>query len=197
VLEAHRLAACKKNAARLGAHLLFLDESGFLLIPPVRKTWSPRGQTPFHHHLYRHDRISAISGVSVSPKRRRLGLYCQLFDTNIDGEMVCGFLKDVLRHLRGHVVALLDNGTIHKGAPIHELLRRHPRLHLESFPPYAPELNPDEGVWTLLKQSLSNSRPDSAEELMDTLSCELRRIGATPSLLRFCVEHSELPFSLP
>lgn len=163
----------------------------------MRKTWSPRGQTPVHRHICRHDRISAISGVSVSPKRRNLGLYCQLFDTNIDCDMVCGFLKDVLRHLRGRVIALLDNGQIHKGGPLHALLLRHPRLHLESFPPYAPELNPDEGVWTLLKQSLSNSRPDSADDLMETLSSEVRRIGASPSLLRFCIEHSELPFSLP
>ena len=181
----------------MGAHILFLDESGFLLIPPVRKTWSPRGRTPIHRHVYRHDRISTISGVSVSPKRRRMGLYCQLFYSNIDCDMVCGFLKDVLRHLRGHVIALLDNGQIHKAGPIHALILRRPRLHLESFPPYAPELNPDEGVWTLLKQSLSNSRPDSAEDLMETLSAEVRRIGASQSLLKACIRHAKLPFSMP
>ncbi len=38
----------KKNATRLGAHIVFIDESGFLLIPNVRKTWSPRGRTPIH-----------------------------------------------------------------------------------------------------------------------------------------------------
>lgn len=126
-----------------------------------------------------------------------MGLYCQLFDMNIDCEMVCAFLKDVLRHLRGHVIALLDNGQIHKGGPIHKLVLRHPRLHLESFPPYAPELNPDEGVWTLLKQSLSNGRPDSAEDLIEALSAEVRRISASQSLLKSCIRHSELPFSLP
>jgi transposase len=168
-----------------------------LLIPPVRKTWSPRGQTPIHRHVYRHDRISAISGISVSPTRRRLGLYCHLFDANIDCEIVCGFLKDVLRHLRGHVIALLDNGQIHKGAPIHQLLLRYPRLHLEPLPPYAPELNPDEGIWRLLKQSLSNSRPDDAEELSNILSSELRRLAASPALLTSCIRQSSLPFSFP
>jgi transposase len=191
------MAPCKKNAARLGAHILFFDESGFLLIPPMRKTWSPRGQTPIHRHVYRHDRISAISGISVSPTRRRVGLYCQLFDTNIDCEMVCGFLKDVLRHLRGHVIALLDNGQIHKGAPIRQLALRYRRLHLEPFPPYAPELNPDEGIWRLLKHSLSNSRPDSAEDLADFLSSDLRRLAASPDLLKSCIRQSKLPLSLP
>ena len=57
-METKRLAQGKKNAARLAAHLIFVDESGFLLIPSVRKTWSPVGQTPILHHRYRHDRIS-------------------------------------------------------------------------------------------------------------------------------------------
>jgi len=162
----------------------------------VRKTWSPRGQTPIHRHVYRHDRVSAISGISVSPIYRNLGLYCQLFDKNIDCEIVCAFLKDVLRHLRGHVIALLDNGQIHKGAPIHRLLRRYPRLHLASFPAYAPELNPDEGIWRLLKQSQSNSRPDTSEELAEILSDELHRLSQSPVLLISCIEQSELSLSL-
>ncbi|MFH1741892.1 MAG: transposase [bacterium] len=66
------MASDKKNATRLGAHIVFVDESGFLLIPTVRKTWAPRGQTPIHRHRYRHDKISAISGISVSPNRKRL-----------------------------------------------------------------------------------------------------------------------------
>jgi len=195
-MEARRVAQSKKNAARLGAHLLFLDESGFLLTPPVRKTWSPRGQTPIIRHVYRHDRISAISEISVSPIYRNLGLYCQLFDKNIDGEIVCAFLKDVLHHLRGHIIVLLDNGKIHKGAPIYQLLRRFPRLHLASFPAYAPELNPDEGIWRLLKQALANSRPDTSQELADLLSGELCRLSQSPVLLMSCIEQSELPLSL-
>src|SRR5439155_19127234 len=39
-LEAEGLASGKKNAARLGAHLVFADESGFLLAPLVAKTWA-------------------------------------------------------------------------------------------------------------------------------------------------------------
>jgi len=40
------MAPGKKNASRLGAHLVFVDESGFLLIPSVRRTWAPTGKTP-------------------------------------------------------------------------------------------------------------------------------------------------------
>jgi transposase len=50
---------------------------------------------------------------------------------------------------------LLDNGGIHRGEPVQDLLGRTSRLHLEPFPPYAPELNPDEGVWNHLKAHLA------------------------------------------
>jgi transposase len=196
-LEATGLASCKKNAFRLGAHLVFVDESGFLLIPSVLKTWSPVGQTPLIPHRYRHDRISAISGIAVSPKRFRCTLYCQLYEDNIQGEEVAAFLRQLLRQIAGHVVVLLDNGAIHRGDPVQELLARTKRLHLVPFPSYAPQLNPDEGVWNHLKRSLANGRPDSKEELMDTLAAEICRLAKSPSLLRGCIQHSELPPFLP
>jgi hypothetical protein len=33
------------------------------------------------------------------------------------------------------------------------------RLHPHHFPAYAPELNPDEHVWTQTRQTLANSTP--------------------------------------
>jgi transposase len=192
-LETIRLACSKKNAARLAAHVLFIDESGFLLIPSVRKTWSPVGQTPVVHHRYSHDRISAISGIAVSPRRFHCSLYCQLYEDNIQGEEVAVFLRHLLRQIRGHLIVLLDNGAIHRGDPVQELLARTRRLHLVPFPAYAPELNPDEGVWNHLKNLLANGRPDTQAELMDVLADEICRLAAAPDLLRGCIQQSELP----
>jgi len=191
------LAPGKKNAARLAAHLVFIDESGFLLIPSVHKTWSPVGQTPIVFHRYDHDRISAISGIAVSPKRFHCTLYCQLYEDNLHGEEVAAFLRQLLRQVRGHLMVLLDNGKIHRGDPVQELLTRTSRLHLVPFPPYAPELNPDEGVWNHLKKSLANGRPDTQAELMDILADQVCRLATSQSLLRGCIQHSELPPFLP
>lgn len=196
-METICLAPCKKNAKRLAAHLVFIDESGFLLIPSVRKTWSPVGQTPVLLHRYRHDRISAISGIAVSPRRFHCTLYCQLYEDNIQGEEVAAFFCHLLHQVRGHLIVLLDNGTIHRGDPVQELLARTSRLHLEPFPSYAPELNPDEGVWNHLKGTLANGRPDTQAELMDVLADEICRLAASQSLLRGCIHQSELPPFLP
>jgi len=191
------VARRKKNATRLGAHLVFVDESGFLLIPSVRRTWAPRGQTPVLRCWQCHDRISAISGLSVSPYRRRLGLFFQLRDENLTAPAVCAFVRHLLRHLRGPVILLWDNGTIHKGPAVRALCAAFPRLHLAAFPPYAPELNPDEGVWTLAKATLANGHPDDRATLRADLLASLVGIRRSQRLLRGCITHSDLPPFLP
>jgi len=191
------MAAHKKNAARLGAHIVFADESGFLLIPNVVRTWAPQGQTPIRRHRQgRRDKISVISGISVSPRRHRLGLYYLLFYDNIGQDEVCVFMCELLRHLRGPIIVLLDNSSTHKGAPIEQLLDQHRRLRIEHFPSYAPQLNPDEGVWSLAKRDLANSCPNDVEELMEDILGSIEAIRNSAEKLRGCIAQSELPFYL-
>jgi transposase len=191
------MAPGKKNAARLGAHLLFVDESGFLLVPNVCKTWAPRGQTPLLHHMYRRDRISVIGAISVSPVRRRLNHYYRLHFSNIRRGDVAVFLRQVLRHIRGPVIVLWDSGSIHEGDPIRELCRSVRRLRLEHFPVYAPELNPEEGVWNHAKRRLANGSPRDLVELVHDLMKTLDTLRRSPRKLRGCVEGSDLPPFLP
>lgn len=196
-METRGLASDKKNAEDLGAHIVFIDESGFMMIPPVQKTWAPRGQTPVIHHHEDHDRISVISGISVSPIRKRLGLYYSLHDGNITKFEVCDFLRYLLRHLRGNVIVVWDNGKPHKGVEIRQLCRKYERLHLEAFPPYAPDLNPDEGVWSQAKKSMANGRPDTFYELWEHLLDTLDDLVVSQSCLKACIHKSEIPPFLP
>jgi transposase len=188
------VAAHKKNAARLGAHIVFADESGFLLIPNVVRSWAPVGHTPIHRHRQgRRDKISVISGISLSPRRYRLNLYYLLFYDNIGQEEVCLFLRELLRHLPGSLIVLLDNSSTHKGGPIEQLQRQHRRLRIEHFPAYAPELNPDEGVWAQAKGKLANSCPRDVDELLEDILGSIDGIRSSPDKLRGCILQSELP----
>lgn len=173
---------------------MFADESGFQLIPNVVQTWAPQGQTPIHRHRQgKREKISVISGISVSPQRHRLALYYLLFFDNIGQEEVRKFLQELLRHLRGPIIVVVDNSSTHQGQPLQDLLDRHPRLHLEHFPSYAPELNPDEGVWSLAKYELANSCPEDANELMEDVMRSINRICISPAKLRGCIMQSDLP----
>ena len=106
---------------------------------------------------------------------------------------VCRFLRELLRHLRGALMVLLDNSSTHHGEPLHNLLRQHPRLHIEHFPAYAPELNPDEGVWSLAKRELANSCPHDVDELTEEVIRSINATRTSPEKLRGCIVQSELP----
>jgi len=99
----------------------------------------------------------------------------------------------LLRHLPRQVIALLDNSSTHKGEPLEELLRPPPRLHIEHFPSYAPELNPDEGVWSQAKRALANRCPQDIDELMEDIIRTINGIGGSKEKLRACIEQSEMP----
>lgn len=186
------MAASKKNAFRLGAHLVFVDESGFMLAPTVLRTWAPRGHTPLLRHWERHDRVSVISGLSVSPIRQRLGLYYEWHHHNIRTVEVRAFLSHLLRRLRGPVIVLWDHLRQHRLPLVQELCRRVPRLRLEYFPTYAPELNPDERVWTLTKKRLANGSPDDRYRLALDVIDALEECRASQSRLRGCITHTGL-----
>jgi transposase len=178
----------------LGAYLVFIDESGFLLIPALRRTWAPRGQTPVHRHHLKREKVSTISALTVSPRRRHLGLYFRcLSEANFDSIAVADFLRHLLKHLRGFVIVIWDNGRHHKGDAVRALLRRCQRLHLEALPPYAPDLNPDEGVWNQIRTALANGRPDDARQLAETLNHLLINLGLSQPKLRWCFHQSQLP----
>jgi len=159
----------------------------------LRKTWAPRARTPIVRHRYRHDRLSVISGISIAPQRKRVGLYFQVHPKNIRHDEVCAFLRHLLHHLRGPVILLWDQASIHKGDRIRELCRRFPRLHLELLPPYAPQLNPDEEVWAYAKWCLANGRPDDLATLHRHLRRALGELKRSPRRLRGCIQRSELP----
>jgi transposase len=160
------------------------------------RTWAPRGQTPIIRHRYRRDKISAISAVSISARQHRPGFYIHLHSKNITHVEVAVFLRSLLRHLRGHVIVVLDGGPVHKGRDVRLVQSKIRRLHVERLPGYAPELNPDEFAWSYMKRSLANGCPGSVDSLMRDLTCVSKKICRNPSLIRSFVAASGLsPFS--
>ena len=178
---------------------MLIDESGFFLNPLVRRTWAPKGQTPVLPSWGRHrDKVSVIAALSVAPTLRRLGLYW-LADPKhyVTAETVGKFLRELLKHLRGRVIVVWDGGSNHQGPLIRAFCARHPRLHLERLPAYAPDLNPVEQVWSHLKHGrLPNFVPESLAHLDQTVRSQLQSVGQTPGLLKALWHGSKLPFPL-
>jgi transposase len=186
-------------ARQRGAHLVFLDESGFMLTPTVRRTWAPRGRTPILDCWDRRDRISAISCVTVSPIARRLNLYFDLLpdNANATGADIVDFLRQLKAQLRGPLTVIWDGSNIHsKSRLVQAYLARHPEIVVKDLPGYAPELNPDEGVWGWSKYGrLANLAATDTDHLRDQVFDELTYAKGDPLLLTSFFEKTGLSFA--
>jgi hypothetical protein len=189
-----------RKARRRKAHLVFLDESGFMLTPTARRTPAPRGRTPIIKSWDRHDRISAIGAVTVSPRRRRVGLYFRLLpdDQNAHGEDTVDSLRELRRHIPGPMTILWDRGQIHdRSKVVRAYPAKHPEVVTEKRPSYAPETNPDEMVWQHTKPGrLANFAPEDTAELRAVLVEEFGRIHGKPELLSAFIRHAGVPIRL-
>jgi transposase len=186
----------KRRARRRRAHLVFIDETGFLLAPLVCRTWGLRGRTPQMRQRTRHHRrVSAIGALAISPQRRRLGWYLHFhLDRSISQDQVLDFLRDLLRHLAGPLIVVWDRLASHRSRLLRRWLRRCRRLHLEYLPPYAPELNPNEYGWAHLKtNSVANYCPPDVQRLHARVACGSRDVASRQPLLRSFVRHTHLP----
>lgn len=185
-----------RQAEARGAHLVFMDESGFMLTPTVRRTWAPRGKTPVLDAWDRRDRISAISGITVSPKTRRLDLYFDLLwdNENVRGGDVVDYLRHLKAHLGGPLTVLWDGSPVHdRSAVVRAYLAEHPEIVTERLPAYAPELNPDELVWAWTKYGrLGNLAAANTGWLRDYIHTELTYVKKHPELLASFIENADL-----
>jgi transposase len=180
------LATGKKNAQRLNASLVFVDESGLLLTPLVRRSWAPRGQTPVLYQRGRsREKVSCIAALSVSPRRRRVGLYFSLRpNANVTVPWLIDFLRHLANHLRRPAVLIWDRLPGHRARRVQQCLSRRGIVGV-LLPPYAPELNPVETLWAYLKQNpLANWAPPDAVTLARVARRKARRVKRAPDLLR-------------
>lgn len=170
--------------------LLFMDESGFYLLPSVVRTYAPLGQTPILHHRLSHDHLSVIGAVGINEK-----LYFQVYEEAIRSAEVIRFLAHLLRHIPGKLLILWDGAPIHRSKQIKQFLSdgAAARIHLERFPGYAPELDPQEGVWRHLKRvELRNLCCADLQETRRELRAACQRLRQKPNVIQSCLRHSGL-----
>jgi hypothetical protein len=178
---------------------VFLDEAGFLMAPLLRRTWAPQGQTPeLHHRTRQHKKVSVIATLCIPPHRSRAHCLFRLYpDQNIDGERVIGFLRALLRHLRGPIVLLWDSLKAHRARITTAFVDEQARIHVVSLPSYAPELNPVEYLWCDSKMGpMANFAPLELEELTQVTRRTLSSIQHQPDRLRSLLAHSPLSLRL-
>jgi transposase len=142
------LAGGQKKATAEGRVIVWVDQSGFYLLPHHVRTWARHGRTPVLRVPLTRDHRAAIAAIT---QHHRLVLQTQTTaDHSTD---VVRFLRLLLRKISGKLLIIWDGAPIHRGQPIKDFLARGAakRIHLEQLPGYAPDLNPVEGIGKYLK----------------------------------------------
>jgi transposase len=161
-----------------------VDESGFYVLPAAVRTYAPRGQTLVLRARYSRDHLSVISAITPDG---RLVVHAQ--EQPLCGPDVVAFLRQLLRLIPGRLLVLWDGASIHRNRDMKHFLATGAaaRLHLEQLPAYAPELNPDEGVWHHLKRvELGNRCCQDLAELRWELGLAVRRLRRKAHVIRGC-----------
>jgi transposase len=173
--------ALARKAKRSGATILFWDESGFRADTVHGKTWGRRGQTPVVHRPGQRQSISAASAVSS----RGEFWFCT-YKGGLNGESFVELLRKLMRHRKKPIYLVLDGLPAHKRSLVRDYVATtRGKLSLYFLPGYAPDLNPDEFVWSHVKRTGTARRPlQQGEKLHERIDEELTEVRDNPRLVR-------------
>ena len=177
----------KRRARRLGAKIFFLDEAGFQSDPPLGRTYGLKGETPVVVTSGQRQSINAISAVNA-----RGEFWAATYTGKLNAVAFVAFLENFMKGRRGKVFLVVDGHPAHKANRVTDLVAAmEGRLELHPLPAYAPDLNPDEFVWSHMKTNGVSKKPlKKNESLKDRVEEDLLKIHANPALVRsfFCAE---------
>ncbi len=182
------LASAQKKAETEGRTIIWIDQSGFYLLPAVVRTYAPRGQTPVLSVPLMRDHLAVISGITLEG-----ALYFSTQERPFRSPEVVRFLRHLLRHIHGLLLVIWDGSPIHRGQMVKEFLANGgaKRLQVEQLPGYAPDLNPDEFVWRHLKHvELRNRCCPDIPSLRRELRLAIARLRHKPNVIKGCIRHA-------
>lgn len=172
----------------MNATLVFIDESGFSLVSPLKRTWARRGQTPtIRTSIDHHVRLNLFGALLVLTAGQRLRLSVKSYWKSLTGEEVIAFLQQLLGLVTGHVILVWDNHPIHQRTIVQEFLASHERLYVYPFPVSAPELNPVEFIWTQISEYIAGTAPHDRLELQHNIFAGIARTRSSQKRLHACL----------
>jgi hypothetical protein len=195
------VAAVKRLAADLGAYLCFEDEAGQGLRPPKGRTWALRGSRPVVRVRGRGNGRVNVAGVVCFRSGTRSHFFYRLHVyRGRKGEpksFAWHEYRDLMiaahQQLDAPLVWCWDNLNVHLCPQMKTFIDEHDEwLRVFQMPSYAPELNPAEGVWSLLKRSIVNFVATDLGGLVRIVKRRLKKIQFRPHLIDGCLAETGL-----
>jgi len=170
-----------RQARAEGGQVFFWDKSGFRADAVHGQTWGVRGHTPVVARPGQRQSISAASAVNATG-----GFWYCTYQGGLTAELFVRLLRQMMRHRVKPIHLVVDGLPAHKTKLVKEYVQStEGRLTLHFLPGYAPELNPDELVWSHMKRTgLARTPLRKGERLQEKIEAQLARLKNTPRLIR-------------
>lgn len=172
----------QRRARRERRTLVFIDESGFYLLPGVVRSYAPVRETPVIRHKQTRDHLSVMGGMTLAGK-----VYTLARQRSLNGWDSIDFLLHLQCMVSKRLLVIWDGSPIHRRAAVKEFVAGTAgQVWLEALPGYAPDLNPwDEGGWHHLKNvEMRNLVCLDVEELHQEFHLALNRLRQKPHLVQ-------------
>ncbi len=165
-MDDKNVASASKKGASRALTFCFLDESGFSEKPPIRKTWGKKGHTPIIQSTGSWKSLSVTGIIATKASRKKPKAFFTVKKGAVRSE-------DTMRTL-SH---LIENRFV----------------MVERFPAYAPELNPQEYLWSAAKgKDMANFCPYKDNDLHRQTKNSLRRIQRNEKIIQGALAKSKL-----
>ena len=173
--------AIAAKARQDAADVYFWDESGFRADTVHGKTWARRGQTPVVERPGQRQSISAASAVSAKG-----GFWYATYPGALNAERFIELLRKLMKRRRKPLHLVIDGLPAHKTVSVREYVAStQGKLSLHVLPGYAPDLNPDELVWSHVKRTgVARSPLRAGEKLEIRIEQQLREMQKNRRLIR-------------
>jgi transposase len=176
--------------------VVFEDEAGQSMTPPRARSWGRVGCTPVVRVRGRGSgRVSMAGLTCYKPGQRSRLFYAVREYRGRKGEPKgIGWqdLRDLLvrAHIQlgGPIVLVWDNLRMHLVKPLRDFFAAHADwLTVIQLPSYAPDLNPQEGVWSLVKRDLGNLAAADLAQITRAVKRKLKMLQYRPHLIDGCL----------
>ena len=183
--------AIARQARKENAEIFFWDESGFRADSVHGRTWAPCGETPIVGRPGERQSMSAASAVNSKG-----AFWFATYEGGLSGELFVTLLKKLMFNRRKAVHLVVDGLPAHKKAIVKEYVAStQGKLTLHFLPGYAPDLNPDELVWSHVKRTgVARSPLRKGEKLGPRIHEQLAQIGRNPKLVRSFFRHPSVRY---
>jgi transposase len=183
--------AIARQAHKENADIFFWDESGFRADSVHGRTWAPCGETPVVKRPGERQSMSAASAVNSKG-----AFWFATYEGGLSGELFVTLLKKLMFNRRKAVHLVVDGLPAHKKAIVKEYVAStQGKLTLHFLPGYAPDLNPDELVWSHVKRTgVARSPLRKGEKLGPRIHEQLAQIGRNPKLVRSFFRHPSVRY---